>query len=92
MNRAQRPTNGLRARIVSRAWLRVKRYGNPPTIKYLTFRTLKMGKSSLKSLNMECRFLHLVRGKSELRNGTHALVGRQPLPVLNLVRLHGVQS
>jgi len=52
------------------------RYG-----RYLTFWSLKMDTSSLKSSNIRSGFLHLVSRKGDLRNRTHAYVGGKFLPI-----------
>src|SRR5450432_2060305 len=61
-------------------------------MRYLTFWSLKMDKSSLKSLNIRRRFLRLVSRKGYIRNGVHPFVDGQLLPVPVFILLHGIKA
>src|SRR6202142_4245086 len=60
----------------------------PPTTRYLTLWALKRDKSSLKSWNIQGRFLQSVSCKSDFGNRAHAFMGGPTLPVAIFVSLH----
>src|SRR5664280_409299 len=50
-----------------------------------------MDKSSLKSSNIECRFLHLVSREGDLNNCVHPFIHGPTLPVAIFVGLHLIE-
>src|SRR5205814_2128985 len=64
----------------------------PPTIRYLTFRALKMDKSSLKSSNIQRRLVDRISCHRDFRNRAHAFMRRQSLPVPIFIGLHGLPT
>src|SRR5437016_1122384 len=61
-------------------------------MRYLTFRSLKMDKSSLKSSNIQSWFLHAVSRKGDVGNGFHAFMDGQSLPVSIFIGFHGIEA
>src|SRR5437870_424882 len=64
----------------------------PPTTRYLTFRALKMDKSSLNSTNILGGFLDSPGCECDLRDGVQTLVRGQGLPFENFRGLHFIQA